>query len=87
MTGTFDAPSLGNRGPRCLRWLGFRRWLVAWSPVLLWPVLVASLKPVLGTYGAELAYWLLVCGLALLSAALPERGLPDRIAGTWPVLR
>ena len=29
----------------------------------------------------------LYCGLAILSVALPERGLPDRLAGTWPVPR
>jgi hypothetical protein len=26
-------------------------------------------------------------GLAILSVALPGRGLPDRLAGTWPVPR
>jgi hypothetical protein len=26
-------------------------------------------------------------GLAILSVALPKRGLPDRLAGTWPVPR
>jgi hypothetical protein len=25
--------------------------------------------------------------LAVLSAVMPERGLPDRLAGTWPVPR
>jgi len=29
----------------------------------------------------------LLCGLAILSVALPQRGLPDRLAGTWPVSR
>jgi len=28
-----------------------------------------------------------VVGLALLSIALPQRGLQDRLAGTWPVPR
>ena len=28
-----------------------------------------------------------VAGLALLSVALPQRGLQDRLAGTWPVPR
>jgi uncharacterized membrane protein HdeD (DUF308 family) len=30
---------------------------------------------------------LISVGLPLLSIALPQRGLQDRLAGTWPVLR
>jgi hypothetical protein len=29
----------------------------------------------------------LFCGLTLLSVVLPQRGLQDRLAGTWPVPR
>ena len=34
-----------------------------------------------------LAGWLLVCALEIVSMALPNRSLPDRLAGTWPVPR
>jgi hypothetical protein len=64
----------------------FCRALVAWSPVapaiFLIPIF-SGMHPVLG-------HWLafaLVCGLAIVSVTLPCRGLPDRLAGTWPVPR
>lgn len=69
----------------------FWRALVAWSP--LWLSLIGFLS-VLGKPHPDALDDLpmvlsggLFCGLALLSVALPERGLPDRCAGTWPVPR
>jgi hypothetical protein len=74
-------------GARASRLRVFWRALVAWSPLLLALGLFTILKPWLGTFGAGLAAWLLVCALAILSVALPNRSLPDRLAGTWPVPR
>jgi hypothetical protein len=67
--------------------LARRSGLVAWSPLLLVSLLAGILKSPLGTFGAVLLASLLTGGLAILSVALPERGLPDRLAGTWPVPR
>jgi hypothetical protein len=74
-------------GARASRLRVFWRGLVAWSPLLAAPVLFGLLvvpcgKPVAATVAA-----LIVCGLTIISLALPQRGLPDRLAGTWPVPR
>jgi hypothetical protein len=74
-------------GARASRLRVFWRALVAWSPLLLALGLFAILKPWLGTFDAGLAGWLLVCALGIISMALPNRSLPDRLAGTWPVPR
>jgi len=60
---------------------------VAW--VLLCAVygLKPTLDPRLGTLGWALVSTLLICALTIVSIALPKRGLPDRLAGTWPVPR
>jgi hypothetical protein len=64
----------------------FWRALVAWIPLL--PALVLSVFSMSGKspLGAALAL-VVFSGLALFSVALPQRGLQDRLAGTWPVLR
>ena len=74
-------------GVRASRLRVFWRALVAWSPVLLGLVFGGILKVWLAPFAAALAASLVVCGLAILSVALPDRGLPDRLAGTWPVPR
>ena len=78
-------------GRRASRLRVFWRALVAWSP--LWLVLLGFTR-IFGQPNpaafSELPFVLscgLYCGLAILSVALPERGLPDRLAGTWPVPR
>ena len=63
------------------------RALVAWSPMLLTLVLFGLLKAWFGMFGAALGASLVTFGLAVLSVVLPKRGLPDRLAGTWPVPR
>jgi O-antigen ligase len=74
------------------------RTFVAWIPVLLAFVLSFALMAVVAEgdripHHAALAFSLLaglvvLCvGLPLLSIALPQRGLQDRLAGTWPVPR
>ena len=77
-------------GRRASRWSVLCRTVVAWSPLLLLLVGIAipqealkslPLGPLSGVYLA------LYGGLAILSVALPERGLPDRLARTWPVPR
>ena len=75
-------------GVRASRRRVFWRALVAWSPLFL-----ALLGPLQNWYEpryaalGEAALCGLLLGLAILSVSLPERGLPDRLAGTWPVPR
>jgi hypothetical protein len=62
------------------------RALIAWSPLL--PALVLSaLSLGLKSPGCAALALAGISGLTLLSVALPERGLQDRLAGTWPVPR
>ena len=79
-------------GRRASRLRVFWRAFVAWSPLWLALFGFASIfgKPNAVCRSSELTlvlYCGLYCGLAILSVALPERGLPDRLAGTWPVPR
>jgi uncharacterized RDD family membrane protein YckC len=75
-------------GARASRLRVFWRAIVAWTPIILAAGL--SVPGLLRLTGAP---WYLplagtiVCGLVILSVALPRRGLPDRLAGTWPVPR
>jgi eukaryotic-like serine/threonine-protein kinase len=81
-------------GVAFVRWDGKRasrgrllwRSAVAWSPV--WVAFFLSAfymqKPL--TWGGALAFAVL-SGVTILSLCLPGRGLPDRLAGTWPVPR
>jgi hypothetical protein len=78
-------------GKRASRLRVFWRALVAWSPLWSAPfVLIPILgKPDPATFN-DLPFALLsglFLGLAVLSVALPKRGLPDRLAATWPVPR
>jgi hypothetical protein len=75
-------------GARASRLRVFWRALVAWSPLLLGLELYYVLLAMrLGPFAAALVASLVVCGLAMLSVSLPDRGLPDRLAGTWSVPR
>jgi hypothetical protein len=74
-------------GLRASRLRVFWRALVAWSPILLGLALVAGLKVWFGLFTASLVAVLLICALAILSLVLPDRGLPDRLSGIWPVPR
>lgn len=85
-------------GARASRWRVCWRGLVAWSSLGLvilgtWVLLSAvyGVKPTLDShlamYGWALASALLICALTVISVTLPKRGLPDRLAGTWPVPR
>jgi hypothetical protein len=64
----------------------FWRALVAWSP-LLTALFLSAVSMTGKNPGCEALTLGAVLGLALLSIALPQRGLQDRLAGTWPVPR
>jgi hypothetical protein len=78
-------------GKRASRLRVFWRALVAWSSLALGGAVFASVLAMLhgraAVLPAALAGGLVVCALALLSLALPKRGLQDRLAGTWLVPR
>jgi len=74
-------------GLRASRLRVFWRALVSWSVIVLGLALVVALKGSVSLLTAMFWGALLVCGLTTLSVALPDRGLPDRLAGTWPVPR
>jgi hypothetical protein len=75
----------------------FGRSLIVWSPLLLLPILAAFILPALQMIAPEGGIQLTVVALATLgslypilafwSALMPERGIPDRLAGTWLVPR
>ena len=74
-------------GARASRLRVFWRGLVAWSPFLIAPFLFGFMKLAVSGLVAGVAGALFVCLLAIISLTLPARGLPDRLAGTWPVPR
>jgi len=74
-------------GRRASRLRVFWRALVAWSPLVLGLVLTGTFKVLLGLLPAMILAALFVCALTIVSLALPNRGLPDQLAGTWPVPR
>ncbi len=74
-------------GIRASRLRVFWRSLVAWSPILLAPVLMGMLTVLVGAFWAAVLLGLLIVGLAVLSLALRQRSLQDRLAGTWLVPR
>jgi len=62
------------------------RGLVAWSLFLAAAALGWYNPMGVSEAWAQMIFGLF-CGLAVLSVALPQRGLQDRLAGTWPVPR
>ncbi len=75
-------------GSRASRLRTLWRSLVTWSPCVLVPVFLVLLK-MSGLGIAWLLYLVLALAVALVawSASMPGRGIPDRIAGTYPVPR
>ncbi len=73
-------------GVRASRLRVFCRALVAWSPVALAILLFALYHRTHPVMGAALGY-ALAGALTVVSLALPRRGWPDYLAGTWPVPR
>jgi hypothetical protein len=73
-------------GARASRWRVFWRAVVTWSPLAFALVFAAVCSMTQAVWAGWLAAGL-VGALACLSLALPERGVADRLAGTWPVLR
>ncbi|MGO9109710.1 MAG: protein kinase domain-containing protein, partial [Thermoguttaceae bacterium] len=80
-----------RNGRQASRLRVFWRALVAWSPLCLGFIgcmFMLGKPDIAALNGLPFVLNLgLFCGLAVLSVVLPERGLPDRLAGTWPAPR
>jgi uncharacterized RDD family membrane protein YckC len=63
------------------------RTIVAWGTTPLFIFLAVSLMPWVGQGAAAGIALALFLGLFLLSPLLPVRGIPDRLAGTWLVMK
>ena len=75
-------------GSRASRLRTFWRSLVTWSPCVLLPMLLVLLT-MGGLAIAWSVYLVLALSIALVawSVSMPVRGIPDRLAGTYPVPR
>ena len=84
----FGLAVVNGDGTRASRLRAFWRSIITWSPLVLWPLLLLLLKVSgLGIMmSVSLALALLVAVMTC-SALLPQRGIPDRIAGTYLVPR
>jgi uncharacterized RDD family membrane protein YckC len=74
----------GERASR-LRLLG--RAMITWSPLLFTFIFAVFLKTWLSTTTVLVVAAVLLFIGAIISLALPERGLQDRLTGVWPVPR
>jgi hypothetical protein len=70
-------------GAPASRWRLLARILLTWSPLLV----DLALTPVLGTVKAEAIMFALFALGVIWTLLDPQRGLPDRLAGTWAVPR
>ena len=76
-----------RNGSEASRGRMFWRAIVAWSPVVIGTVLVATLAPVLSPAAAIAVSATVILVLVIWSALRRERSLPDCLAGTWLVPR
>ncbi len=74
-------------GMRASRLRTFLRALAAWSPLVLAVIVGLVLGAAVGRLAGVIVALVLLTPVTILSLALPERGLADRLAGTWPVPR
>ena len=87
-----DLTIVKNDGSSASRLRIFWRGVIAWSPALLLPTLMAWWVPLFGAMswtqaGAIILVLLLTHVLVVWAALLPDRGLQDRLAGTCLVPR
>jgi len=83
--GTLGLAVVTKSGAPASRWRIFGRNLIAWSPALAWSVITLWL-PIAAATSSMWCFLAAYGGLALWSLWL-QRGLPDRLAGTWLVMR
>lgn len=76
-----------QQGRPVSRWRMLWRSIIAWGTIPLYVWLAMSLIPVFGQAIAASIALSLFLGLYLLSPLLPARGIPDRLAGTYLVMK
>jgi uncharacterized RDD family membrane protein YckC len=74
-------------GSRAGRWQLLWRAIVTWCPLALAGVLYGAVHLALGAIAGILIAGMFLATIVAVSLALPRRGLQDRLAGTWPVMR
>ena len=82
MLQAFNIAVVRRDGTEASRQLAFTRAVVAWSPTFVFLLGVGENSVPVSVGGLAL----LAVG-AILAAVTPERGLPDRVLGTWLVRR
>ena len=82
MSGIHFVTRHGTLAPR---WRVTGRYAIAWMPFLLLLPAWLGLSLLLGEDISILTLVSLGAALAVVSAWLPQRGLPDRLTGLWPV--
>ncbi len=78
---------VGSDGARASRLRVFWRSVVTWSPLLLGVLLVVPLVLLIGPFPSAVLWCVVHLGLTIWSLAPKQRGLQDRLAGTWLVPR
>lgn len=81
----FGIDAVTQNGVRASRLRLAARSGLAWLPVLLLPITLALLMPLAGVAISAAILATIQVVLTAWSLWLPERGLPDRMAGTWLV--
>jgi hypothetical protein len=86
--GTFRLAVINAKGQRANRVTLLRRWAIVWLPLFV-PMLFAALlikrAEVSAVFICALSWLLLWIGAAVYAVIHPNRGLHDRLAGTWVV--
>jgi hypothetical protein len=94
----FGLAAVTKNGQPAGRWRLCKRNFMAWSPLLLFPIAMALVVLLVNehagtgeflaiTYGALALASIAYAALVLASTFASQRGWPDRLAGTWLVIR
>ena len=83
----FRLAVINAKGQRADRVMLLRRWAIVWLPLLVPMLFVALLINITAAFIWALVILLLWIGAAVYAVIVPNRGLHDRLAGTWVVRR
>lgn len=93
----FGVTAVTKTGQLAGRWRLCARNLITWSPLIIFPIALAMLEPLVNdltvpgaswaTEAAPVACMAIVYAALALASTFSTRGWPDRLAGTWLVIR
>lgn len=84
----FGITAVTRNGQPARRWRVCWRNLVAWSPMFVLPIAMVMLAPLVDDVSVPIICLAVAyAALALASTLAGQRSLPDRLAGTWLVIR